>query len=248
MDINCDMGEGISLADCLSDNQLMPYITRCNIACGGHAGSEAIIRETILNAKRHKLSIGAHPGYEDKANFGRKSLDQSVERTVESVQKQLECFFEIARQCEVKVDHIKLHGALYNDIENSENSRSENELGRRLVKLFQSDYDQVLILGLAQGQLAHLCKNSGLIFFGEAFIDRRYLANGKLSPRNISGAVIQDAEQASAQALNLIEKKPIETLDGHSILIEAQTLCIHGDNPAALGILQAIQSRSKINH
>ena len=117
IDINCDLGEGKSLIDCEHDAMLMPYISSCNIACGGHAGNESIIKQSLLNAQKNGLKIGAHPGYEDKENFGRVSLDIKSEDLVSSIKKQLSLFLNISNQLGISIHHIKFHGALYNDLE-----------------------------------------------------------------------------------------------------------------------------------
>lgn len=230
IDINCDLGEGETQSDCENDALLMPFISRCNIACGGHAGNQLTMDVTIKNAIRHKLLIGAHPGYPDFDNFGRISMEISFESLKISLSKQIHQLNRTANKSHIKLDHIKFHGALYNDIENNP------LLAENIANFVLEQYPTLSVVCLANGLLMEKCLERDLSIIQEAFIDRRYLKNKKLSPRIMGGSVIKIQELAIEQALLLAYQKPIETLDKQWIIVKADTLCLHSDNLNSLEI------------
>ena len=153
IDINCDLGEGSTLADGENDALLMPYLSSCNIACGGHAGNSETIDYAIKHALRHQLKIGAHPGYPDPDNFGRDSLGLSTNEAVESLRQQLDLFLGVVNQNNTSLNHIKLHGALYNDVE------INIELADVIADYFFEAFPEIKLNGLAQGQFQQVCKS-----------------------------------------------------------------------------------------
>jgi UPF0271 protein len=244
VDINCDLGEGENHLDCENDALLMPYITRCNIACGGHAGNELTMKLSVKNALKHNLIIGAHPGYPDRDNFGRVSINISFECIEASVLKQIFNLQKIVKELQLKLEHIKFHGALYNDIENNP------QLAKKVADMIFEHYPTLCVICLADGLLMENCVKKNLNFLQEAFIDRRYLINKKLSPRAMQGSVIENQELAIEQAISLAFHKPIETIDKHWITLNAETLCLHGDNNSSLEIARKLNialSEKKLN-
>ncbi len=239
IDINCDLGEGRTLNDCNKDALLMPYISSCNIACGGHAGNELSIRESLLNSKKFNLKAGAHPGYPDRKNFGRISIPLEFSELKKSLTEQIDNVLNIADQEDIHLHHIKLHGALYNDVENNA------ELASKLAHFLSSNYPSLKIIGLADGEFQRACKKTAARFVTEAFMDRRYLSNGKLSPRTVEGSVISNAYLCINQALALVNKLPILTLDSETLYIQPESICLHGDNPKALILAQALSKKLK---
>ena len=223
IDINCDLGEGVSIADCQKDADLMPYLSRCNIACGGHAGNLTTMRLSIQNARNHGLFIGAHPGYPDPENFGRLSLALTEAQLEETIVEQIDCLVNLAKQESVTLDHIKFHGALYNDLEHSIISTS------RLIRRIARRYPTLSLMGLAGGATEQAAKAEGLCFISEGFIDRAYLNNGFLASRQSGGAVLNDLDEIIGRALALAKQQKIETLDEGCITILAESLCLHGD-------------------
>lgn len=241
IDINCDLGEGDSLLDCDKDALLMPFISSCNIACGGHAGNIDTIRQLLRNAKQHQLKIGAHPGYADKHNFGRKHLTITFSELKASLQQQLKRLLKIAQHENACVHHIKLHGALYNDVE------KQPQLASKLAVFFKQEYPQLKILGLAGGKLAKACREQGIEFIDEGFMDRRYLSDGTLAPRNQPDAIIKNRQQSIKQAIALARKQPLISSDGKKIIPEVSSICLHGDNPEALDIARQLNERLKLS-
>jgi UPF0271 protein len=217
MDINCDMGEGVP-----DQEAMMPYLTSANIACGGHAGDEDTMRLTIQQAMRHGLKIGAHPGYFDKANFGRTEMMLPEEEIAMVVHAQCAVFGRIAEQCGATVTHVKPHGALYNQaVKSAMISRAIAEgVGR-----WRRD---IAIMGLAGSLMLDVFREAGFRAMAEAFADRRYEADGTLRSRKFEDALIRDPLAAGEQTLR-IAKEGI-----------AATICIHGDTPGALNIAKEV--------
>ncbi|TQV89809.1 5-oxoprolinase subunit PxpA [Aliikangiella coralliicola] len=240
IDINCDLGEGNSAEDCEKDARLMPFISSCNIACGGHAGNEKTILISLLNASKHQLNIGAHPGYPDKKNFGRVSMSINVTELESTIYQQLNLITEIAEQQSIQLNHVKLHGALYNDVEKS------SELATRVATLIKSQFAKLKIFGLAGGKLQQASHEIGVEFVAEGFMDRAYLANGQLAPRSIAGAVLEDEQTSIRQAVALAAQKPIQTIENKTIHPKVDTICLHGDNPRALSIIKNLADALKL--
>ena len=234
IDINCDLGEGETLADCEKDAMLMPYISSCNIACGGHAGNELTIATSLSNAAKYQLKVGAHPGYPDNANFGRISLSISAEKLEQSLKKQIDLISTIATKQQIQLHHIKFHGALYNDIE------ANNQLAEELAIFCKKYYPSMKLLGLANGNLKAACRKLGINFIAEGFMDRAYLSNGKLTPRNTKGSVFENKSDVIEQALSLACNQTVKTVNQETIDAKVESICLHGDNPNALSIAKSV--------
>ncbi len=218
IDLNCDMGE---LEDAQHEAALMQYITSANIACGGHAGDEQTMERTTRLALDRGVHIGAHPGYPDRANFGRIEMAMAPEEIERTVCDQIERLDAVVRRLGGKIVHIKPHGALYNvAVHNAEVARA---IGNGVARWSRS----VPIFGLARSPMLEVWRAMGLTAKGEAFADRRYEADGTLRSRKFSDALITDPQAAAQQALRLAR-------EGH-----AQTICVHGDTPGAVAILKA---------
>jgi UPF0271 protein len=194
IDVNCDMGEGIG-----NDEAIMPFISSANIACGYHAGDEKIMWQTIELAKRYNVSVGAHPSFLDKENFGRKEINLSPEEIYELVTQQLLLFNEIAISADANMYHVKPHGALYNM------SARETTIARAIATAVK-DFDHNLILfGLSGSHSINEAKAIGLKIAPEVFADRTYQDDGTLTPRSQSNALIEDADKAVQQVLQMIK-------------------------------------------
>jgi len=226
IDINCDVGEGIG-----NEALIFPFISSCNIACGGHAGDAHSMREMVQLAKKNKLKIGAHPSYPDKLNFGRVHMQMSKAKFRESIQEQLAALDATLLQEEVAMHHIKAHGALYNDL------AGDPRLASEFLKNI-APYKQQCYLYVPYGSaIATEATRYGFNFLYEAFGDRAYTNNYSLAPRRLAGAVIEDPDTVLRQLLLMIREQKVRTLNGSDIPMEAHTFCIHGDTPSALQIL-----------
>jgi UPF0271 protein len=234
IDLNCDMGE---LPQAIADGtqeSLMPSLTSVNIACGGHAGDEQTMKTTIEQALRWKLAPGAHPGYPDRANFGRLELQMSAEAIADSVFEQVRALAEVAAHYGVRLAHIKPHGALYNQ---AVRNRVFAEAIAKGVARWRHD---VVLMGLAGSQMLEVFREAGFAVAAEAFADRRYEPDGTLRSRKFDDALIRDPAEAGRQALNIVQRGTVIACDASEVPINAQTLGIHGDAHGAPEIAAAV--------
>lgn len=235
IDINCDLGEGSSEADCAHDARLMQFISRCNIACGGHAGDTTTMTLSLRNAREAGIATGAHPGYPDRKNFGRVSMELTRDHLLSSVREQIQALQKLAATEQVTLSHIKLHGALYNDAEASD------ELAEDLVQLIAREFPDLKILALANAALERAAKKFRHPVLREGFMDRRYLNDHQLSPRAMSGAVIEDFEQCLQQVLALATGQPFSSVENKPLQFSVDSICLHGDNPQAVSIAEKLE-------
>lgn len=226
--LNADVGEG------LDDQVLMPFIDLANIACGGHAGDEATMEHTIRLAQQHNVAAGAHPSYPDRENFGRRSIAISSKRLFTAIDQQLRRFADICQSLGSSVNHIKAHGALYNDM------AYDADKALAFFKACQIVLPNAIIVGRPDGALKNIVEDSKLPYLSEGFIDRRYHQTGELVSRSRTDAVISDTEQTLAQVRQIIHSQSVTSVEGETLKLHIETLCIHGDNPNAANIAKAI--------
>ncbi len=234
IDLNCDMGE---LPEAIADGtqeSLMPSLTSVNVACGGHAGDEQTMKTTIEQALRRKLAIGAHPGYADRANFGRVELDVAPKEIAASVFDQVRALAEVADRCGARLVHVKPHGALYNQ---AVGNRGIAEAIAEGVARWNRD---AVLVGLAGSPMLDVFREAGFVVAAEAFADRRYEPDGTLRSRKFEDALIRDPAEAGWQALSIVERGAVTACDGTEVSVDAQTLCIHGDTPGAPEIAMTV--------
>jgi 5-oxoprolinase (ATP-hydrolysing) subunit A len=229
VDINCDLGEGLS-----NDEALMPLITSANIACGFHAGNETTIWRTIDYCKKYNVAIGAHPGFEDKENFGRKEIILEEDAYYELVFKQLILFKKICNEKEVTLHHVKPHGALYN-------MAAKNKPLAAIIAKAVKDFDASLIFyGLNGSEMITAAKEIGLQTCSEVFADRTYQSDGTLTSRTEANALIQSTDESIKQVLKMVREQKVQSLQGDAISITAETICIHGDGEHAVSFAKEI--------
>ena len=219
IDINCDVGENIG-----NDEDLMPYITSANIACGFHAGDEMSMRTTVRLAKKYGVAIGAHPSWKDREGFGRREMSLLPDEVETLVLYQIGALYAIAKAESVELHHVKPHGALYNQ------AAQDPILARaiaRAVKRFSAD---LLLVGLAGSELIKAGIEAGLRVAGEGFPDRNYNLDGTLVSRKQANAIVESPAEVAAHAIKLAQKG-IEFGGGH---VHVDTLCLHGDHPQAV--------------
>lgn len=231
MDLNADLGE---LADASLDAAVMPLISSANIACGGHAGDEESIRRTIRLARQHNVAIGAHPGYPDRINFGRTSLDMPVEDLCVAVREQVGRCIRIARDEGVAVRHVKLHGALYNDL-------IDNYADSYALCCMLAELDPGLrVIGFSNSAFLRAAEDAGLVAVHEVFADRAYDADGRLLSRSQPGAVLHDESLCLAQVEMMVMQGRVPTTDERLLPIQADSVCVHGDNPSAVVFVETL--------
>ena len=230
IDINCDMGEIPEMVDDGSQEALMPYVTSVNIACGGHAGDQRIMRTTTLQAQRWNLNVSAHPGYPDRVNFGRSPLEMPPSAIADFVFEQIRTLAQIAQDCSATIRHMKPHGALYNSaVKNPEIAEAIAQGAARWSK-------DLVLVGLAGSPMLDIFRAAGFSVLAEAFADRRYEPDGSLRSRHHADSLITDPQAAARQVHDIVNHRFVIAVDGSKIPIDAQTLCIHSDTPGALDI------------
>jgi 5-oxoprolinase (ATP-hydrolysing) subunit A len=236
IDLNCDMGE---MPEAIADGtqeSLMQSISSANIACGAHAGDEQTIRATIEQALHHNVAVGAHPGYADRANFGRLELKISPQEVADSVHAQVELLARLADSCGATVVHVKPHGALYNQAVHNRG------LARAIADGVARWRRDVVLVGLAGSPMLDVFREAGFAVAAEAFADRRYEPDGTLRSRKFDDALIRDPAEAAKQALRMVERGTVIASDGSEVAVAPQTICIHGDTPGAPQIAAAVAS------
>jgi UPF0271 protein len=237
IDLNCDMGELPEAIANGTQEALMRSITSVNIACGGHAGDEQTMKTTIQQALRWEMAIGAHPGYADRAKFGRLELKLTPKEIATSIFEQVRALDEIAASCGARLAHVKPHGALYNQAVRNREFAAAIAEG---VALWSRD---VVLVGLAGSPMLEVFRKAGFAVAAEAFADRRYEPDGTLRSRKFDDALIRDPTEAGRQALSIVGRGAVIACDGTEVSVDAQTLCIHGDTPGA-PVIAATVARS----
>ncbi len=238
IDINSDVGESFGVYQLGHDEALIPLISSANIACGFHAGDPGVMRRTIELAKNHGVAVGAHPGYPDLLGFGRRHLDVSPSEIRDYVIYQVGALQAFATGAGLKVQHVKAHGALYNRGE-----RDVDVFGIMAKAVAEIDRDMILVAmsGPKRRDLTDIGRHYGIRIAFESFADRAYHADGTLVSRREPGAVIHDPAVVAQRVVNLVKEGKVTAVDGRDIVLESDTVCLHGDNPAALKLAEAIR-------
>ena len=221
------------------DDAIMPCIDLCNIACGAHAGNSSIMESTIQLAKEHNVKVGAHPGFEDRINFGRKYIKLPATELKDSLSRQIDTFLTICHSKNCMPHHIKTHGALYHAC--NENEREAN----LLIEVILSLCPQVVVVLKKGSLLEKRALEKGIATMSESFIDRRYNEDLTLMSRTKSDAVITDVVEATMQFQDLVNGR-VKVQGGEYHSLRTDTACIHGDNPNCLSILNAILQPSNV--
>ena len=237
IDLNGDVGEGLpGAAGSISDSTLMPHLTSANVACGFHAGNAGIMRDTVALALEHGVAVGAHPSFPDPEGFGRRELQFSPADVEDFVSYQVGVLAAIAASQGVRLQHIKPHGALFNMAVRDAALADAVARGAAVI-----DRD-VILFGLPGSQLVEAGKRAGLRTASEGFADRAYMPDGTLVPRQRAGAVIRDAATVIPRAVRMARDRVVEAVDGATVPIAVDTICVHGDTPGAADLAARIRS------
>jgi UPF0271 protein len=236
IDLNCDLGEGHTLASANLDQKLMQFISSCSIACGGHAGSPETMHRSAMNAMKAGLRIGAHPSYPDKQGFGRHSQALPEHELRQSISEQIMHLKHIVDSLGGELSFVKPHGALYNDM------AGDADLSLLLLETVKVIDPGLKVMGLAGSLVEPLCDEMNIEFISEAFADRRYLDNGQLTPRSEPDAVISDSKTAADQIISLALHAGVTSVSNRWVSVNAQSVCIHSDTPGALEHLESIHN------
>jgi UPF0271 protein len=235
IDLNCDMGESFGAWRMGADDELMNYVSSINVACGFHAGDASVMRETVQMAIKKKVAIGAHPSFPDLQGFGRRSMKMSAIEIFDAVLYQVSALKGICEAFGARLHHVKPHGALYNE------AVRDQIIAESIVKSVREIDRNLIIYGLSGSFLIGEAEKLGLKTASEVFADRTYQTNGSLTPRTEPNALIVDRQQSLSQILQMINQSSITSINGETIPIKAETICVHGDGEHALEFAENIR-------
>ncbi len=238
IDLNCDIGESYGAYVIGRDEDVLDHISSANVACGWHAGDPLVMDRTVRMAKARGVAVGAHPGYPDMLGFGRRQMTISTEELRTYLTYQVGALWAFCRAHDTKLQHVKPHGALYNTT--VKDDVMVRAVAEAIAAVDPSLY-YVALAGARAPAIARICESVGLRVKFEAFPDRAYTPDGFLAPRHYQGAVVKDPAEAARRALRMAQKGEVVAVDGTILQLDAQTLCVHGDSPAALELVVAIR-------
>ena len=236
MDLNADLGESYGHWTLGDDERLVPHLTSANLACGFHAGDFRVMEATVALCRRAGVAVGAQPGYPDLLGFGRRPMPFEPDEVESLVRYQIGALEAFCRAQGVEMQHVKPHGALYNQ------AATDPALASAIARAVGRFSRELLLFGLASSEpMASAAAEAGLRFVPEAFADRSYEADGTLMPRGQSGAVISDPAVAAARAVEIATDGSVTASDGSKVAIRPESICCHGDTPGAVEIAAAVR-------
>ncbi len=236
VDLNCDMGESFGAYRIGADEEVFPFITSANVACGFHGGDPAVMRTTIARARQRGVAVGAHPGFQDLVGFGRRNIDVSADEVYDLVVYQVGALLGFANAAKIRLQHVKAHGALYNM------AAAKPELAAAIARAVRDVDRELVLFGLPGSHLITEGETAGLRTAGEAFADRNYMSDGSLVSRKRPDAQVHDADEAVRRAIRMIREGTVTPVDGPDIAIKVDTICIHGDGPHAAQFAERLRT------
>lgn len=237
IDLNCDMGENFGIYKLGCDEEAIPYVTSINVACGFHASDPSNMLKTIRLAKKYGVAIGAHPSFPDLVGFGRRFMAASAEEIKADVIYQIGALAGLCWSEGLTLQHVKAHGALYNAAE------KDIKVATAIAEAI-SDFDPKLYMLCSSGSaMVTAAKNIGIKYVEEAFADRAYTAEGTLVSRKQTGAVIHDVHEVAERVVKMVTHQCVTAIDGTTVPISAQTICVHGDTPGAVTMIKTIRAQ-----
>ncbi len=237
VDLNADLGEGFGRYRLDSDLELLGLVSSANVACGFHAGDPTVMRETVSRAAARRVAIGAHPSYPDLVGFGRRELGATVEQIEADVVYQIGALAAFCVGNGARLRYVKPHGALYN------RAATEAPVARAIVRAIRSVDPELMLLGLDGSAMIAEAESEGVRAAREAFVDRAYLADGRLVPRGQPGAVLDDVAAVVERAVRMVTERFVIAVDGTRRIVRPDSLCVHGDGPHAVAIVRALRER-----
>src|SRR3954462_9534776 len=235
VDLNSDLGEGAG-----HDNEILDLVSSANIACGFHAGDAASMFGTIQAALERGVSLGAHPSFPDRENFGRSEMAMPPAEVYSNVAYQIGAFHALTRAAGGRMNHVKAHGALYNM------AARDRALADVIANAVFALDPQLILFSPAGSQLDFAATELGLTTASEVFADRNYLADGSLVPRTDSRAFVHDPIEAADRILRMLSEGKVRAVDGADVEISATTICVHGDNPQAVEFVRRLRERLEL--
>ena len=235
IDLNSDLGEGAA-----HDHEILDLVSSANIACGFHAGDPASIFATIQAALERGVSLGAHPGFPDRENFGRTEMTMPPSEVYATVAYQIGAFQALARAAGGRMNHVKAHGALYNM------AARDRALADVIANAVLALDPKLILFAPVESELDYAATELGLLTASEVFADRNYLADGSLVPRSDPKAFVHDPIEAAERILRILFEGKVRAIDGNDIAIAATTVCVHGDNPQAVEFVRKLRERLEL--
>ncbi len=235
IDLNCDLGESFGAYSLGLDAEVIPYISSANVACGFHAGDPEVMAKTVSHAAAAGVAVGAHPGFPDLLGFGRRNMDVSPKEAKAYVLYQLGALQAFCVASDVKLSHVKPHGALYNM------AGKNYDLARAICEAIAAVDPSLILLALSGSQMLVAASDLGLRAAREVFADRAYEEDGSLVARSKPGAMIEDEEVAIARVVRMIKEGKVTAITGKDISLSADSVCVHGDGPKALDFVRRIR-------
>lgn len=237
MDLNCDMGESFGVYTLGHDEEAMALVTSINVACGFHASDPMTMLKTVRLAKKHGVAIGAHPSYPDLVGFGRRQMAATSEEIYADLVYQIGALAGICHAEGVKLQHVKAHGALYND------AAKDMSKAIAIAEAVKAVDPNLYLVCLGKSNMVEAARHVGMKFVEEAFADRAYTEQGTLVPRKQEGSVVHDVEQVAKRVLKMVKEHSVVSIEGAVVPISHQTVCVHGDTPGAVAMIKAIRTR-----
>lgn len=240
IDLNSDLGENSPGRIVSDDEAMLSIVTSANVACGFHAGYAQGIKDTLMKAAKANVTVGAHPGYKDFEGFGRRPLDIPSKQLQADVEYQLAALSGLATLAGTQLSYVKPHGALYNQLAQDE------KIAGVVACAIKAINPNLVFLGLAGTLGLNVAEKTGLTVAAEAFADRAYMSDGSLVPRSQEGAVLHDPQLVGQRMLDLVNTGKLTAIDGSTVNINADSICVHGDSAGAIDMARSV--RAKLEH
>jgi UPF0271 protein len=236
VDINCDMGESFGAYEIGADDEVLPYVTSANIACGFHGGDPGVMRKTVEEAKKYGVAVGAHPSLPDLVGFGRRVMQVTAQEVYDLMIYQVGALLGFTRAAGVELAHVKPHGALYNM------AAAQSALADAIARAVHDVDARLVLYGLAGSHLLKAAVRVGLTAASEVFADRNYMKDGALVPRSRPDAMVEDPDEAVRRAVRMVREGLVADVDGEDMRLRADTICVHGDGPNAAEIARRLRA------
>ena len=235
VDLNCDLGESFGNYKCGMDEEIIPYITSANVACGFHASDPVVMQKTVAAAKASHVRVGAHPGFQDLVGFGRRNMYLSSDEITAIVEYQIGALSAFCTANGTRLQHVKPHGALYNM------AVVDDKISDAICKGIRAVDPSLILLAPGHSKLVEAAERYGLAAAREIFADRAYEEDGTLVSRKKPGALISNPDDVGDRVVQMIKKGTVISITGKEIPVTADSVCVHGDGPSALALVRSIR-------
>lgn len=242
IDLNCDLGESFGTYKLGMDDQVIPYISSANIACGFHASDPLVMSDTVKLAARFHTAVGAHPGYPDLVGFGRRNMNASPKEVKAMIQYQIGALESFCRANGISMHHVKPHGAMYNM------AGKDEALAQAVAEAVYEVNPDLILLALSGSKMIDAARKLGLRAASEVFADRAYEDDGSLVPRSKEGSMIADENLAIERVIRMVKEQKVTSIHGKDIPIQADSVCVHGDGPKALTFVKKLREAFDKEH